>query len=325
MLTSAKSRLLASLFLTALLPIGLSARQARPVSPPTDPSASAEQGLALVEKGECRSALPLLKKGARTPDKDLARRVGLATVRCAMLLDQTDAAVAALLSLNREFPHDPEVLYVTTHAYSDLSTQASLRLAHDAPSSYQAHELNAESLELQGKWDDAEKEYRAILEKNPDLPGIHFRIARLILSRPPAPATTEDARKELDAELKIDPSNADAEYILGELARQQQQYPEAISHFQRAVKLDPDFAEALRGLGMSLNAGNQFAEAIAPLQQYVKLRPGDPAGHYQLAIAFARSGRKEEADREMAAQRAADEAVRRAQGQSGDPSGTPPQ
>jgi hypothetical protein len=35
------------------------------------------------------------------------------------------------------------------------------------------------------------------------------------------------------------------------------------------------------------------------------MQPGDPAGHYQLATAYARMGRKPEAEREMALQREA--------------------
>ncbi len=56
---------------------------------------------------------------------------------------------------------------------------------------------------------------------------------------------------------------------------------------------------------MSLNSAGKFSDAIAPLQSYVKMQPGDPAGHYQLATAYARTGRKAEAEREMALQRAA--------------------
>lgn len=309
-------------FASLLLAISLCApaiADGQSAPPPQNPAANLQHAIDLAQQGNCKTALPLLKKSPRSPDKDLERKAGLATVRCAMMLDQTETAVSALLRLNREFPRDPEVLYVTTHAYSDLSTRASLDLSHEAPTSYQARELNAEALEMQGKWDDAEKEYRKILETNPNLPEIHFRLARLILSRPPTPTAREDARKELDAELKIDPNNADAEYILGELARQEQNYDEAIAHFRGATALDPDFSQALRGLGMSLNATGKFAEAVPPLEKYVKLEPGDPAGHYQLAIAYARSGHKEEAEREMGLQQKADEAARRAQGQAGDP------
>jgi hypothetical protein len=33
------------------------------------------------------------------------------------------------------------------------------------------------------------------------------------------------------------------------------------------------------------------------------MQPADPAGHYQLGTAYARSGRKQEAEKEMALQR----------------------
>lgn len=310
--------------LASLVYPSATAAQKAKAAPSASPGEDLQRGIASAEKGNCKQALPLLKRGGHIADKDLERRAGLATVRCAMMLNQTETAVNAVLMLNRDFPHDPEVLYVTTHAYSDLSTRASLRLAQEAPDSYQALELNAEALELQGKWDQAEEQYKRILAQNPNLPGIHFRLARLILSRPATPTTPEDARKELEAELKIDPSNVDAEYVLGELAREQQRFDQAIVHFEHAIKLAPNFPDALRGLGMSLNSAGKFAEAVAPLEQYVKMEPGDPAGHYQLAIAYARSGRKEEAVHEMELQREADEAVRRAQGQAGEPNQPPP-
>jgi tetratricopeptide (TPR) repeat protein len=143
-------------------------------------------------------------------------------VRCAMVMNQFDAAEDFLRILNREFPGDPEVLYTAVHTYSDLATKASQDLATHAPNSAQAHELSAESLEMQGKWEQAAKEYQKVLQQNPRLPGIHFRMGRLLLSEPnPPPDAAEQAKKEFQQELEIDPSNAGAEYVLGELARQQ--------------------------------------------------------------------------------------------------------
>ncbi len=278
--------------------------QASPKSTKPEASFTASAGLDLAEKGHCKEALPILKKSApQTTDKQLKLKVGLATVRCALTIGQTDTLVNALLWLNREFPNDPEVLYVTTHAYSDLSTRASLQLANAAPGSYQAHELNAESLEMQGKWDEAEAEYRSILEQNPQLPGIHFRIGRLILSKPETPTTATDAKKEIEEELKIDPNNAGAEYVMGELSAQAQQWDEAIGHFSRATKLDAGFSDAILGLGSAYVAAGKFAEAIPSLEKYVKMQPANPAGHYQLAIAYSRAGRKEDAKREAALQK----------------------
>ncbi len=265
---------------------------------------SAERAMALAEKGQCAEALPLLKnEAAQSADKDTRRRAGLAIIRCAMKLNQSQTAVAALAMLNRDFPNDPDVLYVTTHAYSDLATRASQKLATTAPNSYQARELFAESLEIQGKWNEAADQYRKILAQHPDLRGIHYRLGRIILSAPPTPTMRQDATQEFEAELKLDPNNAEAEYILGELARQSENWDDAVTHLSKATNLDPGFTMAYLGLGMSLNSAGKYADSIAPLEKFVKMQPNDPAGHYQLALACSRSGRKEEAEKQMALQR----------------------
>jgi tetratricopeptide (TPR) repeat protein len=272
---------------------------------PADNSQSLKKGMDLARSGHCREALPLLRKqSGQVEDKLLKRDAGLAGVRCALFSNQPDAALDFLRALNRDFPRDPEVLYITVHAYSDLSTRAAQELARYAPDSYPAHELNAESLELQGKWEAAAKEYEQILKKNPDVPGIHFRIGRLLLSRPNPPAdVAEKAKSEFAQELKIDPANAEAEYVLGELAREAQQWDEAIEHFSRAAHLDSGFGDAFLGLGQSLIAAKKFSEAVPPLETAAKLEPANPATHFHLATAYSRAGRKEEADKEFAIHR----------------------
>lgn len=259
----------------------------------------------LAETGHCAEALPVLKKDlAQLADKELKRTVGLDGVRCAMSLNQPDAALAFLQVLAREFPRDPDVLYLAVHAYSDLSTRASQELAQYARSSYQAHELNAEALEVQGKWDEAAKEYQAVVQQNPNLPGIHFRLGRLLLSKPnPGPGVAEEAKKEMEQEVAIDPSNAGAEYVLGELARQAGEWPEAVEHFFRASKLDAGFGDAFLGLGSSLMSEKKFPEAIAPLETAVKLEPANPTAHYSLAVAYTRAGRKQDGEKEFAIHR----------------------
>lgn len=265
---------------------------------PNDSSTTAERGTALASKGHCKEALPLLKKaGGQFADKNLKYDVLMSTARCAMSLEQFDTAVRALLELNRSFPHDPEVLFTTTHYYSALATRASQELAATAPTSAQAEQLEAEAFESQGDWDKAAAEYRKILEQNPQRKSIHYRLGRVLLSK--TPPDVENAKKELNEELKIDPDNAAAEFVLGETARQAGQWDEAIDRFTRASKLDAEFQEAYLALGMSLNSAGRFADALPPLENYVKMQPGDPAGHYQLATAYARTGHKDEAQREM--------------------------
>jgi tetratricopeptide (TPR) repeat protein len=272
--------------------------------PSQEAPSSIERAIDLTVKGRCQEALPVLRRSlSQLKNKQVEYRAAMATARCAMSLDQEQTAVNALWILKRDFPKDPEVLYIMTHYFSQLASRAAQEIAAVAPTSYQAHELEAESLESQQNWDAAANEYRKILEQNPNQPGIHFRLGRVALSKTESAANTEEARKEFEAELKIDQSNAAATFWLGEIARRQGEWEKAISHFAEAARLDAGFAEAYLALGMSLNSAERFSEAVAPLERYVKMLPADAAGHYQLSVAYARTGRKEDAVREMAIQR----------------------
>jgi tetratricopeptide (TPR) repeat protein len=288
---------------------GSSAGQASPKVPAPDASMSAKQALDLADKGECREALPALRKALpRVVDKDIKFQVAMASARCGMSLGRADAAVEAIVFLNHEFPHDPRVLYITTHYYSELANRAAQELAATAPSSIEAQELDAEAYEAQGKWDEAAAEYNRILVTNPETPSIHYRLGRIFLSKPQTDSSVEDAKKEFEAELKINPHDAPSEFMLGDVARQAQQWPDAIQHFSQAAKLDAGFSEAYLGLGIAFNASEKYSDAIAPLETYVKMEPADGAGHYQLALAYGRTGRRDDAARQMALQREAEKA-----------------
>lgn len=268
---------------------------------------AAEQATTLAENGHCPEALSVLARTvAQLKEPSLQKRAGLAGARCATLLQRWVDLQDFVRILNRQFPRDPEVLYVSVHAYSDLSSQAAEVLAQTAPDSIPGLEMDAEVNEMQGKWDQAEKDYRKALQKNPRYPGIHFRLARLLLSKPnPAPDFRDQAKRELQAELEINPADAGAEYVSGELARQAKDVPAAVQHFGQAAKLDPSFGDAYLGLGMSLLEEKAYQDAVTPLESAVKLEPGNPAAHFGLATAYARTGRKEAAEREFALQKQA--------------------
>jgi tetratricopeptide (TPR) repeat protein len=297
------SGLLASL----LIPDSAKGQTARAVSADT----AAEHARSLADRGHCQEALPQLSKAlGHVQDEDLKRKVGLAGVKCGMAGNDAGRAVSFLVWLNHEFPRDPEILYLSSHVYSDLSLRASNELLTSAPGSPQVHELNAEALETMGKWKEAAEEYRSVLAKDPQMPGIHYRLGRVLLSQPDPPADVEDkARREFEEELKVDPSNAGANFVLGELARQAENWPVAVEYFSKATKLDASFADAYLGLGRSLLGATKAAEAIAPLETAAKLQPNNPVVHFNLATAYQRAGRKADADREFLAHREASERV----------------
>jgi tetratricopeptide (TPR) repeat protein len=259
-----------------------------------------ERAIDLAEKRHCDEAIPLLNElTPRVIEKELRYRALIASAHCGIRKKDGRATVTSLLALRHDYPDDPEVLYLTTQVFLQIAVHASQDLARVAPSSYQVGLLEAETFESQNKWDGAAATYRKVIEQYPTLPNIHFRLGRAVLSQLESPANTEEARKEFEQELIIDPTNASAEFWLGEIARRDGRWDEALPHFDSALKLDPTLAEALLALGVTYNSAGRVPDAITPLERYSKMLPGDAAGHYQLALAYARTGRKEESAREM--------------------------
>jgi tetratricopeptide (TPR) repeat protein len=278
---------------------------AKAPAPAAQQQQNPQHAMSLAESGHCAEALPLLKKSIhQVTDRDLKKRIGLLGLNCAMTHSAPYDSLDFLIVLNRDFPRDPDVLYAAAHAFSDLSLRASQDLVREAPFSYQVHELNAEALETQGRWQEAAAEYQKIIDMDPTLRGIHGRLGRVLLSAPqPAPEAVAKAKKSFEDELEIDPNNATAEYVLGELAKSDGDLSAAVAHYTRATKIDAGFMEAYLGLGSALVERKQFADAIPPLETYEKMAPDSPTGHYQLALAYNGVGRKEDANREAALQR----------------------
>jgi predicted Zn-dependent protease len=268
---------------------------------------TAERATELAENGDCAAAMPLihqaLEQDTQIQDRDLKRRMGAAGVRCAMMLDHRGAATTLLAWLEDQFPHDPEILFMATHVYSDLAARSSKELMDAAPDSPLIVEINAENFEKQGDWKKAIAEYRVLLVREPKMPGIHSRIGQIILTLPATATSNDEARKEFEQELKLHPQNASAEYFLGELARKSGQLPQAIEHYRNATKLNPGLPEPHFGLGRCLLDSDKAADAVGPLETAARLAPDNPTIHFTLAHAYQEVGRKDDAAREFALQK----------------------
>jgi Tfp pilus assembly protein PilF len=278
--------------------------QTAPATPQAGTAASVtpEKAMELAEQGRCKEAIPSLKRtvSASGSSADLRKNAGVLGLRCSLSVDDRDAADVFLQLLHRQFPADPDILFIVVHAYSDLSTRTAQDLGRTAPQSIAAHKLMAEAFEMQGNWDQARHEYEEMIKKEPNAPGLHFLFGRSLLSQPNiGPEAMDLARQEFEKELEIDPKNAGAHYILGELARKRGDCEEGTAQFSQATKSDPNLAQAYLGLGYCLIDLKKYQEAITPLRVAERMLPFDGSVHFALATALNSSGQKEEAQKEF--------------------------
>jgi predicted Zn-dependent protease len=195
--------------------------------------------------------------------------------------------------------NDPELLYDAYRVYTQLASQALASLIQVDPASPRVREIVAQSLMNRRDFTGAIAEYRKAIHEDPHLSGVHFELGQAILADSQTSSARAAAKKEFEAELALDPSNAYAEYGLGEIAWFNSNSSAALKHFSRAVELSSGFAEAQIDLGKVLMKMGAIDQAVAHLRMAALREPQNPTAHYQLALAYRKLGRDPAAEREM--------------------------
>lgn len=253
----------------------------------------------LSEVGRFEEALPGLRKGfEQTSDPAMRRAAGLQLQRAYNGLGQDQEAVEVALALTRSYPDDPEILYHAGRLVSNYAYLLTLHLFDVAPTSAWTHQASGEANESMGNYEAALEDYRKVLALQPQRPGIHYRLGRVQLARARPPVSAADAEvlaaQEFEEELRIDPTNADAAYELGELARKAGDLARARELFALAVEHYPDFEQGHLGLGRVLIAQGHPAEALPHLERAASLNPEDDVVFFQLWQAHRALGNVEE-------------------------------
>lgn len=268
---------------------------------PSDPGAQAFLLLTRAATGECNAVVPeLARRFAAKTSLDLHRLTGLALAQCRIAAKQFVDASPVIAQLEKEFPSDADVLYVSANFHMKAWNDAIYRMYQKAPASFRVNQLSAEVFETQGRYSEAIAEYRKAIAKNPKAINLHYRLGRAILLQSHEPEALEQARMEFAAELALNPGDAVAEYQVAEILNAQQKKNEAVPHFERAAQLRPDFAEALIAVAKSLSDSKRYDEAARLLERAVGLQPKNETAHYALMLAYRNAGKTAEAQRESA-------------------------
>jgi tetratricopeptide (TPR) repeat protein len=200
-----------------------------------------------------------------------------------------------LAKLEKEFPNDPDVLYENARFHLKAWNGAVERMFEKAPASFRVNQLSAEIFEIQGRYDEAVAEYRKAIQKSPDTLVLHYRLGRALLLRSHEPEALTEARREFEAELKLNPYDAVAHYQIAQILEVQQQPDAAAKALERTLELSPDFPEALVALARYRSRANNHTAAIGLLERVVKLQPSSESSWYALMVAYRNAGRTDDA------------------------------
>jgi tetratricopeptide (TPR) repeat protein len=258
-------------------------------------------GLCYAELGRNQQAVSILAPAfRRPPDRQMGRLIGLDLQRAYAGQQQYDKAIAVADELLKRYPDDPEILFHSSRLHADRAYELMTQLMQAAPGSVWLHYATAEVHASLQRYDLAIVEYRNVLEMEPRMPGIHFRLGRAILQGSKDTDAVEAALLEFELELATSPENSDAEYEIGEICRQQGQFKSALVHFSNAVRHHPSFVQARIGLASTLISQGRPREALGHLLEAVRVEPQNEVAHFRLASVYKTLGDTLNHQKEMA-------------------------
>jgi Tfp pilus assembly protein PilF len=157
---------------------------------------------------------------------------------------------------------------------------------------YRENNLGVAWLE-QYKAREAVDSFTRALQIKPDLTLARINLSIALYYLPDAVG----ARREAEKALSQDPSRPQPHYLLGLIARSQNQFDEAIGEFQKVLSIDAGDAGANINVGQIFSQQKKYVEAVAAFRKAIDAEPYNETALYNLGILLTRSGDKAEAQR----------------------------
>jgi len=225
--------------------------------------------------------------------RDMLARYYLALALTAK--DRLFEALQQLESLAADDPKNLAVQYQLVVDYKAAMQKAGQRLATMGPDSEFTHAMKAEALADDNRLDDAILEFKEVLRKNSDFPGIHFAMGEVYWRK----KDNQNALEQLKLALQEDPYQPVAHYYLADLLVDQQKFQDAIAHLKMTVAVYPHLARARYLLGKSYAGAGESQAALHEFDEALKLDPDYKEVHFQLYQLYARLGDKEKSQEHL--------------------------
>jgi tetratricopeptide (TPR) repeat protein len=135
----------------------------------------------------------------------------------------------------------------------------------------------------QRRFAEAESMLRKLVAMHPNDATAHLQLGRMLAIS----GKTDDGIGEIEAGLKLDPSDSQAEHDLADLYLENSKFSQAEELYKKLAAAHPNDAAFHHGLGRALLHEKKYAEAERELARAVQLRPDFGPAYGDLAVAAA--------------------------------------
>jgi len=157
-------------------------------------------------------------------------------------------------------------------------------------------------------WAGAEQDFRHALDIDPNNLDAHFFSAMLFM----ALGRFSESIDHIERAARRDPLSSTVQSAFGRVLYRARKFDEALPHLNQAIALEPRGSDSYGRLGDVYEALGRYDEALAVYEKVNALR-GDPGRGPDIAIVFARMGKRKEANQLLATLRTTSPLVRLAQ------------
>lgn len=237
----------------------------------------------------------------RLPPDSVERReaeqiLGLASFAVGRFSD----AIPRLEATRQWAPGNLELSYALGQAYIQTGQPDAARrviaASYGVPQDSAAGHLIAGQMMVRLEMEEqATKELRAALEKDPRLPNANYLLGQMALFR----GRLIEAISLTERELALNPGHSMAWSQLGDAYGRQSKWDEAIGALQKSIWLNPYYSAPYILLGRAYMKKDQPGRAEAMLRRAIQYDPNNRSAHYLLAQLLQQTGRDEEAKREF--------------------------
>jgi serine/threonine-protein kinase len=148
------------------------------------------------------------------------------------------------------------------------------------------HQAAASDFERQRLFPQAEQEYRAAVQIDPNDAALQSALGHVLVEE----RKWDEAISVLRAAIALQPDDAVAHNNLGVALQTVGNVADAIPEFRQAIRVQPDYLEAHSNLGTALGKQNDLTGSITEFSEVLRLKPDDPEAHFHRGQAYYKQG-----------------------------------